>query len=276
MGYVGNQTTTAFTSMDKQDITGDGTPNYTLSHAVANSNEIEVFVNNVRQEPSVAYSASGTTLTMTGNVASTDDFYVVYQGKSVGTIVPPDGSVSTAKIADDAVTSAKLDTNIAINGNLDVGSIRATNGTAAVTIDDSGRVLQPAKPAFRGAIEVIASANYTTETQITNYTESFDIGGNFNHTTGIFTAPVDGLYQINFMISGGGAQGASNLYGKLYINGAELIRSRTDPQGGTSFSLNYSSVLNLTSGDELKVQLLVDADTSISIDDIDFSGYLVA
>jgi hypothetical protein len=108
MGYVGNQTTTAFTSMDKQDITGNGGPNYTLSHAVANANEIEVFVNNVRQEPTVAYSASGTTLTMTGNVASSDDFYVVYQGKAVGTIVPPDGSV----------TSAKLDTNIEVSGIL--------------------------------------------------------------------------------------------------------------------------------------------------------------
>jgi len=108
MGYVGNQTTTAFTSMDKQDITGNGGPNYTLSHAVANANEIEVFVNNVRQEPTVAYSASGTTLAMTGNVASSDDFYVVYQGKAVGTIVPPDGSV----------TSAKLDTNIEVSGIL--------------------------------------------------------------------------------------------------------------------------------------------------------------
>ena len=108
MGYVGNQTTTAFTSMDKQDITGNGGANYTLSHAVANANEIEVFVNNVRQESGVAYTTTGTALNMTGNVASTDDFYVVFQGKAVGTIVPPDGSVSTAKIADDAVTNAKI------------------------------------------------------------------------------------------------------------------------------------------------------------------------
>ena len=108
MGYVGNQTTTAFTSMDKQDITGNGGANYTLSHAVANANEIEVFVNNVRQESGVAYTTNGTALNMTGNVASTDDFYVVYQGKAVGTIVPPDGSVSTTKIADDAVVTASI------------------------------------------------------------------------------------------------------------------------------------------------------------------------
>ena len=114
MGYVGNQTTTAFTSMDKQDITGNGGTSYTLSHAVANAQEIEVFVNNVRQEPAVAYTATGTALTMTGAVASTDDFYVVYQGKAVQTVVPPDGSV----------TSAKLDTNIAIAGTLStVGTV---------------------------------------------------------------------------------------------------------------------------------------------------------
>lgn len=107
MPYIGNQTSNAFTSMDKQSITGDGGPNYTLDHAVANAQEIEVFVNNVRQEPGVAYTVSGTTLTMTGNVASNDDFYVVYQGLALQTVVPPDGTV----------TAAKLETNIKIPGH---------------------------------------------------------------------------------------------------------------------------------------------------------------
>ncbi len=108
MGYVGNQTTTAFTSMDKQSITGDGGTGYTLTHAVANAQEIEVFVNNVRQEPGVAYTVSGTTLTMTGNVASTDDFYVVYQGKAIQTSVPGDNTVTTAMLQNDSITSALI------------------------------------------------------------------------------------------------------------------------------------------------------------------------
>jgi hypothetical protein len=111
MGYVGNQTTDSFSSIEKQSITGDGTPNYTLSHAVANSNEIEVFVNNVRQEPSVAYNASGTTLTMTGNVASTDSFYVVYQGKAVQVAThPADQALNCSDLNSTGTGATKLST----------------------------------------------------------------------------------------------------------------------------------------------------------------------
>ena len=46
----------------------------------------------MRQEPGVAYTVSGTTLTMTGDVETTDDFYVVFQGKSIGTASHPAGN----------------------------------------------------------------------------------------------------------------------------------------------------------------------------------------
>ena len=108
MAYLGNVPAEAYSSIDKQVITGDGGTSYTLDHSVANENEIEVFVNNVRQEPSVAYTVSGTALTMTGNVESSDDFYVVFQGKAIQTVVPPDLTVDTAKIKDSAVTTAKI------------------------------------------------------------------------------------------------------------------------------------------------------------------------
>ena len=112
MPYLGNIPASEFRTIDYQDFTGvTGSPvkrGFTLTSPVSNANDLEVFVNNVRQEPGVAYTVAGTTLTMTGDVETTDDFYIVYQGKAVASVVPTDGSVSTTKIADDAVTSAKI------------------------------------------------------------------------------------------------------------------------------------------------------------------------
>ena len=105
MGYIGNQASSNFSSLAKQVITGNGGANYTLTTAVANANELEIFVNNVRQEPAVAYNVSGTALTMTGNVASTEDFYVVYQGKAVQTTTPSPASVTAAMLAQGAAGS---------------------------------------------------------------------------------------------------------------------------------------------------------------------------
>jgi hypothetical protein len=119
MPYLGPPPSQIAVAVDYQDLTGvTGSPakrGFTLDNGVTNENEIEVFVNNVRQEPGVAYTVSGTALTMTGDVETTDDFYVVFQGKAVGTVGPPDGSVSSAKLASGAVTTAKLDTPIGID-----------------------------------------------------------------------------------------------------------------------------------------------------------------
>tara|TARA_Y100001938_G_scaffold146646_1_gene225954 strand:+ start:3771 stop:4577 length:807 start_codon:yes stop_codon:yes gene_type:complete len=112
MAYVGNNPAEIYSSVQKQDLTGGSGTSFTLSYP-ASTNDVSVFVNNVRQEPGVAYTVSGTSMTMTGTVASTDDFYVVFSGLTQGTITPPDASVTTAKIANNAVTSAKLASGVA-------------------------------------------------------------------------------------------------------------------------------------------------------------------
>lgn len=101
MGYVGNQSTNAYSSLPaKQDLTGATGTSLTLSQAVSGPESIDLFINNVRQEPTTAYSVSDTTVTLTGSVVATDDIYVVYNGLALQTIVPPDGSVTLAKAAD--------------------------------------------------------------------------------------------------------------------------------------------------------------------------------
>ena len=112
MPYIGNNLATQFQAFATQTITGDGSTSYTLDRAVANGKELLVYINNVKQEEGSgkSYTASGTTITFSEAVASGDSCYLVYMGSAQQTVVPPDGSVS----------SAKLDTNIAVSGDLTV------------------------------------------------------------------------------------------------------------------------------------------------------------
>ena len=184
MGYVGNEPSVNFTSFAKQDLTGvTGSPvkrGFTLTYAVANANEIEVFVNNVRQEPTEAYTVSGTALTMTGDVETTDDFYIIYLGKALQTTVPPDGSVGTAKIADSAV-----DLTSKVTGVLPI----ANGGTGMST-------------AMADQWRLTANTTAGVNADITSNLERVDtagqgfIGTGMTESSGIFSFPSTGIYMV--------------------------------------------------------------------------------
>ena len=112
MPYIGNQLATQFQAFVTQTITGDGSTGYTLDRAVANGKELLVYINNVKQEEGSgkSYTASGTTITFSAAVASTDSCYVVFLGSAVQTVVPPDASVSSSKLVS-GFPSASLDMN---------------------------------------------------------------------------------------------------------------------------------------------------------------------
>lgn len=193
MPYLGNTPASRFTSMDKQTITGDGTTGpYTLDHAVGSEQEIEVFVNNVRQEPSVAYTVVGTALTMTGNVASTDDFYVVFQGKAQQTATHPSGSALQAttgtfsgalSATTGTFSGATSSTDLTLSGGLYVGGTGSAN-----YLDDYEE--GSFTPTIQG-VTTVGTATYST--QIGRYTkigQFVDIFINLNWTsftgTGVF------------------------------------------------------------------------------------------
>ncbi len=133
MPYLGNAPSAAFQSVAYQDLTGGTGTSFTLSHAVSSAQELEIFVNNVRQEPTVAYTVAGTALTMTGTIAATDDFYVVFQGKAVGSVSHP----TTSPLA---ATTGNFTGNVTSSGTVTATSFSGDG--SALTGVSAGKVLQ--------------------------------------------------------------------------------------------------------------------------------------
>jgi hypothetical protein len=101
MAYLGNAPKNNLLTMNSSQYSGNNIlTNFTLSQSVGNVNEIEVYVGNVRQDPFSAYSVSGgTTLAFTAAPPTgTNNIYVVYQGKAVGTTTPGENSIEYGMI----------------------------------------------------------------------------------------------------------------------------------------------------------------------------------
>jgi len=119
MAYIGIQPAEKFTSFATQEFSTSATTSYTLDHAVANENELALFVNNVRQQPGSgkAYTATGTALTLSAATASTDTMYCVFLGRALQTVTPATNSITAAMVGNDlisgkdALTSSPADTD---------------------------------------------------------------------------------------------------------------------------------------------------------------------
>ena len=86
MAYIGAQPNKTLTKTTSQSFNGTGSATaFTLNRSVNVGEDLEVFVNNVQQEPGSgkSYTASGTTLTFDEAPPSgTGNVYVIYRGQA--------------------------------------------------------------------------------------------------------------------------------------------------------------------------------------------------
>ena len=99
---------------------------FTLTESALNVNSIMVYVNGIYQRPTTNYTVSGTALTFTASLADTDEVDVHHM--SIRSTV--------TRVADGSVTSAALDDNITITGNLTVNGATTTVNSTTVSVDD--------------------------------------------------------------------------------------------------------------------------------------------
>ena len=81
MAYLGKEAINRSTGTSKDSFSGDGSETaFTMSRTVLLATDIEVFIANVQQEPTTAYTVSGTTLTFSSAPANgTNNVYVIHR-----------------------------------------------------------------------------------------------------------------------------------------------------------------------------------------------------
>ena len=130
--------------------------------------------------------------------------------------------------------------NQTISGNLTV------NGTAGVTM--------PNRPAFRVYGGGTTAINATNTLTSSNWVVDYQQGSNLNGSTGIFTAPFAGLYQVNLVARWGGSANTSAIQVQKVSGGTTSTQIYLE-WGGNSTAFHYggSAVVKLAANDTLKV-----------------------
>ena len=138
MAYIGAQPNKQLTKTTSQSFNGTGSATaFTLNRAVNTGEELEVFVDNVQQEPGSgkSYTATGTTLTFDEAPPSgTGNVYVIYRGQAEVTtrLEAPDLSITTAKLAASAVTTAKIADDAVTSDKLASGAAQTPISVAVI------------------------------------------------------------------------------------------------------------------------------------------------
>ncbi|QGZ18095.1 hypothetical protein HTVC106P_gp52 [Pelagibacter phage HTVC106P] len=267
MSYIGKEPADSFISFAKQDFSTSATTSYTLDNAVTNENEIALFINFVRQEPTAAYTASGTTLTLTSATASSDDMYCVYLGQAKQTVNAPDGSVGSSQVAASIIT-----------GQTALGATPAD--TDELLISDAGTLKRVDFSHLKGesndkyAFVGLSSSQTISDTTLTKITfDSVQVqdGSDFNTTNNRYVVSKAGIYKVSMGIS---IYNTSNAIDRVQIyinkNGSTITDGVTDDGRSTADhfarSINITVLISCAVNDYIEGQVWHDSTGSSIID----------
>ena len=155
MGYIGTPVQQALTKATSQYFNGTGSQTvFTLNRAVNVPEDLEVFVNNIQQEPGVgkSYTATGTTLTFDAAPSSgTGNIYVIYRGSAeVTRRLEHDPNAALA------ATTGTFSGNVDVTGNVTADGLDIS-GSSGATLTLTSTDTSGADTELLGQIDFVSS-----------------------------------------------------------------------------------------------------------------------
>ena len=254
MSYIGNTPVENYASFLTETFTVSATTNYTLSHAVTNENDIRLVINGVVQQPGSgkAYTASGTTLTLSSATASGDSMYAVYLGRALQTVNPPNASVGNSQTAPTIITGQTAETSIATDDTIlihDTSASALRKMTRANFVSGVGGTNTPSFLAYKSSDQGSISAN--TATKITYTTELYDTDNTFASSR--FTPGVVGKYYVFAFIYLASTADGNNPEILFYKNGGAVSTEFQVPGATKNIPFSSSTMVELDADDYIEV-----------------------
>ena len=135
-GFIGNKPGAKYATLTRQTFSTPTGTSHTLSQTVTNSDDLLLYINNVKQNPA-DYTASGTTLT-TASLAGGTEMYCLYYGKTTETVAVPASSVGDSHIVDMAaskltgtIADARFPATLPASSGANLTSLPAHTGNVA-------------------------------------------------------------------------------------------------------------------------------------------------
>ena len=259
MAYIGNTPAENYASFLTETFTVSATTNYTLSHAVTNENDIRLVINGVVQQPGSgkAYTASGTTLTLSSATVSGDSMYAVYLGRALQTVNPPNASVGSSQTAPTIITGQTAETSIATDDTILIHDTSASALRKMTRANFVSGIGGANTPAFRVTNSSVQSIPNDAWTKVTFDTEDYDTDSAFASST--FTVPSGkgGKYIFHWNVMSS-IDDNESVIARLYVNGA--AQTSTFGRGlsggsGEAITVNRSVHFSLSAGNTVELYM---------------------